>query len=365
MTAARAARRRRRRGGRHRSGRRRRPRRRRGGRRPARRRPGPGRRERVPGCGRRDLQRQRRHRGRRGRGRARRREAGRAHRRRGPVRRLAGQRRGDQPARRPTELEALLPDAGRRHDPEDGGLPARGPRRRAGGARRSTAGCRTRCCSRCSPTQASARWWCRHEPRRDATLQRSALGRRDDAPTTARRRSRSSTVGAAGSRDVDGREYLDLIAGIAVSSLGSRAPGDRRRGHASRSAASRTPPTWSSTRARRSRSPSGWSSCCGVAGAGCSSATTAPTANEAAIKIVAAGAATAAGRFVAAERSFHGRTLGALVAHRQGRRYREPFEPFGLESTSSRTATSTRCAAAVDDRHRRGLPRADARRGRA
>ena len=47
------------------------------------------------------------------------------------------------------------------------------------GARRSTAGCRTRCCSRCSPTRASARWWCRDE--RATSDSAAAVGRRADA----------------------------------------------------------------------------------------------------------------------------------------------------------------------------------------
>ena len=68
-------------------------------------------------------------------------------------------------ARRATELERCCPPCPSGMVPEDGGLPARGARRRAGGPRRSTAGCRTRCCSRSSPKRGSAPWWCRHDAR--------------------------------------------------------------------------------------------------------------------------------------------------------------------------------------------------------
>ena len=83
---------------------------------------------------RRGLQRQRRHRRRRARGGARRRQAGRAHRRGGPLPGLARLGRGDQPARRQRPGEAAARAVGR-HDPEDGGLPDRGARRRPAGAR--------------------------------------------------------------------------------------------------------------------------------------------------------------------------------------------------------------------------------------
>ena len=63
-----------------------------------------------------------------------RREADRAHRRRGALRRLAGQQRGHQPdPGRRAQRAAAGP--GRRHDPEDGGVPAGGRGRRAARAR--------------------------------------------------------------------------------------------------------------------------------------------------------------------------------------------------------------------------------------
>ena len=50
------------------------------------------------------------------------------------------------------EVEAAL-DHGRRRDaPEAAGVPGRDPRRRRASRTSSTAACRTRCCSSCSPT---------------------------------------------------------------------------------------------------------------------------------------------------------------------------------------------------------------------
>ncbi len=74
------------------------------------------------------LQHQRRQRGRRAGRRAGRGEARRAHRRRGPVRQLARPRVGDQRAHR-GRAGADAAGPGQRHGAEDGGLPARGPRR--------------------------------------------------------------------------------------------------------------------------------------------------------------------------------------------------------------------------------------------
>ena len=78
----------------------------------------------APDVRRHGAQRQRRHRRRRPRGRARRREAAGAHRRRGPLPRLARQRRRDR-RDQPRGAGRADADAGQRHGPEDGGLPAR------------------------------------------------------------------------------------------------------------------------------------------------------------------------------------------------------------------------------------------------
>ena len=130
------------------------------------------------------------------------------------------------------ELERAAADAVQRHGPEDGGLPARRPRRRAAGARPSTAGCRTRCCSRSSPTRASARWCCRDDQRPTTrALGRSASRTRvDDAQLRHARRWPSSAARAPGSGTPTGGEYLDLLAGIAVNVARARPPGGRRGG---------------------------------------------------------------------------------------------------------------------------------------
>ena len=114
------------------------------------------------------LQRQRRHRGRR----ARRRAAAPRSSSCSPTSRACtptgpAERRGHQRSCTADELDAAAADAVERHGPEDGGVPARGPRRRRRARTSSTAGCRTRCCSRSSPTRASGRWWCheRHDDR--------------------------------------------------------------------------------------------------------------------------------------------------------------------------------------------------------
>ena len=140
--------------------------------RPARRRPHPGRLQRRPRRRRRGLQRQRRHRGRgAGRGPGRR-EARRAHRRRGPVRRLAGQRRADQPSSPRPSSRRCCPACRVRHG-------ARRWRPACGRSAAGSAGARDR---RPGPARAaargvhrpraSARWCCRDragDRRRTAT----------------------------------------------------------------------------------------------------------------------------------------------------------------------------------------------------
>ena len=105
----------------------------------------------------RDLQRQRRHRGRRSCRRCWRGQAGGAHRRRGPVRGLAGVRRGDQPAHG-GRTRGPAARAHHGHGAEDGGLPARGPRRRPPRARPRRAAPARDCCWKSSPIGGSARW---------------------------------------------------------------------------------------------------------------------------------------------------------------------------------------------------------------
>ena len=92
--------------------------------------------------------------------------------------------------------------------------------RRARARTSSTAGCRTRCCSRSSPTRASGRWCCRdaRRGRRRLPVSTAPARRRWTAGTASLMdnygtppRGRSSAARAARVWDVDGRAYLDLL----------------------------------------------------------------------------------------------------------------------------------------------------------
>ena len=135
---------------------------------------------------RRGAQPQRRHRGRRAGRRARRREAGRAHRRGGPLRATGRTRRRccrEIDRRRAGGAAAGL-EAGM--VPEDGGLPARGPRRGRPRRTSSTAGCRTRCCWRSSPRGV------RHDGGPDRRTRHDAPRRRQAQQPLSARRPRSA-----------------------------------------------------------------------------------------------------------------------------------------------------------------------------
>ena len=147
-------------------------------------------------------------------------------------------------------------------------------------------------------------------------------------------------------RDADGREYLDLIAGIAVSSLGHAHPAiveavsrqvaevahtsnlylhEREIDLAERvlcllggSDPPQTPPAPGGT--HPPRPPLGGRVFLANSGA---------EANEAAIKLVRRIAGPARPVIVAAERSFHGRTMGSLALTGK-ESIRAPFGPFGL-----------------------------------
>ncbi|HEX3907242.1 MAG TPA: acetylornithine transaminase [Mycobacteriales bacterium] len=127
--------------------------------------------------------------------------------------------------------------------------------------------------------------------------------------------------------DVDGREYLDLVAGIAVSSLGHDHPAIvaavseqvRRIAHTSNLVVN---PLAVSLAERLI-------GICGLPEARVFLCNDGGTANEAAIK-VALRARPGRRRFVAAERSFHGRSLGALALTGKAA-VREPFAPFGID----------------------------------
>ena len=161
--------------------------------------------------------------------------------------------------------------------------------------------------------------------------------------------------------DVDGNRYLDLIAGIAVSALGHAHPAIVERGHRRRSARSRTPATCSCT-SRACCSPR---SCCSLLHADarvffCNSGT---EANEAALKVVRRKQGKGRPVIVAADHSFHGRTMGALAITGK-ESIRAPFAPFGFDVRW----VELRRRRGPGERRRRpgggGLPRADPGRGR-
>ena len=151
--------------------------------------------------------------------------------------------------------------------------------------------------------------------------------------------------------DVDGREYVDLIAGIAVSSLGHAHP-------AIVDAVTRQVRAVAHTSNLFLHEP-------GVALAERLLALLAPPAggrvfltnsgteaNEAAIKLVRRQQGSGRPVIVAAEDGFHGRTLGALALTGKSS-IREPFGPFGIDvrfvpygdADALRAATGPECGA--------------------
>ena len=231
----------------------------------------------------------------------------------------------------------------------------------------STAGCRTRCCSRCSPTRASAPWCpvAGRRVRRDAATPAGPLGtavddghlrharrragpgpglprlgrRRDGLPRPPRRASPSTALGHAHP---------------AVVEAVSRA--DRRR--------SPTPPTSTSTSRRcelaeRLRALS----LGGRRREGLLLPTPARRPTRPRSRSPAGTGRTDARR--GAEGAFHGRTLGALALTGQPAK-RAPFEPLpARRARSCPYGDAAALRAAVGPTDRGGVPRAVARRGRA
>jgi acetylornithine/N-succinyldiaminopimelate aminotransferase len=144
--------------------------------------------------------------------------------------------------------------------------------------------------------------------------------------------------------DADGRDYLDLVAGIAVSSLGHVHPAvvDAVTEQVARIA--HTSNLYVNERAlelaERLAALLG-------GGARVFLCNDGATANEAAIKTVRR-CRPGRTRFVAAERSFHGRTLGALALTGKAAA-REPFAPFGLDVTFVPYGDVDALADAVDE----------------
>jgi acetylornithine aminotransferase len=154
-------------------------------------------------------------------------------------------------------------------------------------------------------------------------------------------------VSGAGCRvtDADGRDYLDLIAGIAVSSLGHAHP-------AVVEAVSKQVATIAHTSNLFINSPAlqlaeRLAELLGVPGVRAFLSNDGATANEAAIK-TALRARPGRRRFVAAESSFHGRTLGALALTGKAA-IREPFGPFGIDVTFVPYGDADALASAVDE----------------
>ena len=146
--------------------------------------------------------------------------------------------------------------------------------------------------------------------------------------------------------DVDGREYLDLVAGIAVSSLGHAHPAVvtavdqqvRRLAHSSN--------LYINERALELAER--LATLLGVDGTRVFLCNDGATANEAAIKI-SRRVSPDRTHFVAAERSFHGRTLGALALTGKSAA-RAPFAPFGIDVTFVPYGDADALAEAVGER---------------
>ncbi|MDQ1703685.1 MAG: acetylornithine/N-succinyldiaminopimelate aminotransferase [Frankiaceae bacterium] len=146
--------------------------------------------------------------------------------------------------------------------------------------------------------------------------------------------------------DADGKSYLDLLAGIAVSALGHAHPAVitavteqlGRIAHTSNLYINERAVELAERLVRLVEMPGGRAFLCNDGA----------TANEAAIKI-AKRSNPGRPKFVAAERSFHGRTLGALALTGKAAA-REPFAPFGLDVTFVPYGDADALRAAVDDR---------------
>jgi acetylornithine/N-succinyldiaminopimelate aminotransferase len=129
--------------------------------------------------------------------------------------------------------------------------------------------------------------------------------------------------------DADGRDYLDLIAGIAVSALGHDHPAVVAAVSTQVARIAHTSNLFLNEPAVRLAER--LVELTGADDARVFLCNDGATANEAALK-VALRAQPGRGGFVAAEGSFHGRTLGILALTGKAA-YREPFAPFGLAPT--------------------------------
>jgi acetylornithine aminotransferase len=145
--------------------------------------------------------------------------------------------------------------------------------------------------------------------------------------------------------DADGNDYLDLLAGIAVSSLGHAHP-------AVVEAVTKQVQTIAHTSNLFINEPAlrlaeRLAGLVDAADVRVFLSNDGATANEAALK-AALRLRAGCRRFVAAEASFHGRTLGALALTGKDS-IREPFGPFGIEVTFVPYGDADALAAAVGD----------------
>ncbi|HEY1488795.1 MAG TPA: acetylornithine transaminase [Micromonosporaceae bacterium] len=129
--------------------------------------------------------------------------------------------------------------------------------------------------------------------------------------------------------DADGHDYLDLIAGIAVSSLGHAHPALVAAVTAQVQTFAHTSNLFINTPAVRLAER--LVDLSGAPEARVFLANDGAAANEAALKTVMRAQPDRRG-FVAAEGSFHGRTLGILALTGKAA-FREPFEPLGIDTT--------------------------------
>ncbi|WP_218221523.1 acetylornithine transaminase [Nesterenkonia sp. Act20] len=147
--------------------------------------------------------------------------------------------------------------------------------------------------------------------------------------------------------DADGREYLDLLAGIAVNALGHAHPmltsavseQLNTLGHISNFFTSPTQIALAEKLLELAHAPSGSKAFFANSGT---------EANEAAFKIARRHGGESRPRIIALEHGFHGRTMGALaMTHKPS--YREPFEPLagGVEWVPAGDVEALR--AAVDE----------------
>src|SRR6266540_2812104 len=185
----------------------------------------------------------------------------------------------------------------------------------------STAGCRTRSCWKSSPRRGSARWWSHEQPsgarpricgcsRKQSSVMSGSLVERFEAsvmntygpPSLALVRGSGAVV-----VDEAGKSYVDFLGGIAVNLLGHAHPAVvaavsaqiATLGHVSNLFAAPTPVAL----AERLLALAGRPGAVFFANSGAE-------ANEAAFKL---SRRTGRTKVVAAEASFHGRTMGALA----------------------------------------------------